>query len=126
MDNNASFPFPSPASHLQSRVNLVNSIRLSEDTPVIASLRNSRRNVVALDISWSLNNIDIQTSAHVPCNVAMERPDTWVISLELDDDVGWDWWASCWESCLLEDLGITTSWVLGVGDDAVPGSGAFC
>jgi hypothetical protein len=55
----------------------------------------------------------------------MERPDTRVVSLELDDNIGWNGWASWWESGLLKDLGITTSWVGWVGDDAVPNTGAF-
>jgi hypothetical protein len=92
-------PFSTTTEHLQTRINLVNSIVLGEDAPVRASISNSTRDVIALDISWSLNDINVETSTHVPCNVAMERPDTWVVGLELDDDVRWDWWARCWYSC---------------------------
>jgi hypothetical protein len=52
----------------------------------------------------------------------MKRPDTWVISLELDDSVRWDWWSGSRDSSFFEDLRVATSWVLWVRDDTVPGS----
>lgn len=111
--------------HLQAGIDLVDYILASKCSPILASLGNSSRDIVVLDISWSFKNVDIKTSTHVPCNVAMQRPYTWVIRLELNDDVRWNWWPGGWNSRHLQDLSVTAGWVLWVGDGTVPCSGAF-
>jgi len=53
----------------------------------------------ALELVWLLNDVDVQTLGHVPGDVAMEWPYTWVVLSVLDDGVGWctcndgtEWW----------------------------------
>lgn len=30
-----------------------------------------------LDMLWIFEDVDVETSTHMPCDMAMERPDTW-------------------------------------------------
>jgi len=95
---------------------LVNNVAAREYGPVLACLGNSRRNVHLLDIRRPLKNVDIETRADVPGNVAMKRPDTWVICLELNNSVG----RAGARPGLAEDLDVAASWVLRVGDSTIP------
>ena len=74
----------------------------------------------ALELVWLLNDVDVQTLGHVPGDVAMEWPDTWIVLLVLDDGVGWlvgdngtEWWDT--EGVTDDSAGWVTL------DDAIPG-----
>lgn len=53
--------------------------------PASAGLLNGHRWAEVLELVLALDEVDEETSASVPGNVAMERPDTWVVGLNLND-----------------------------------------
>ena len=59
---------------------------------------------VTLEVGGSLDDVDVQTLGHVPGDVAMEWPDTWVVLSILDDGVGWGTWNDGTEWWDTEDI----------------------
>ena len=88
--------------------------------PRIASVGHNRRQHSLLQQGRLLNCVDVQPSAHVPCDVAMEGPRAGVICVVLQDNVCRPVW-----SPTLNQLGITALGVRLVGDLAVPFSETF-
>jgi len=102
---------------LQPTINLIHNVRSRVLHPVITRLLHHQRNrSVTRDIRWSLEDVGVETSADVPRDVAVERPDTRVIGGDLPYDVPTN----------REELDIATLRVLWVGDgDTVPLAGAL-
>ena len=71
----------------KSRINLIHNSCARICIPSRARFLRRGENVVILDIVWSLQDIGIETSANVPRDVAMERPDARVIRGDLPDQV---------------------------------------
>lgn len=93
--------------HLQPRIDDIRDGRVGIGIPFTASLSDSVRNDSLSDLVRSLHDIDVQPSRHVPRDVAVERPHTWVVRDELNDDEAR---SACHRA--LNDLHITS---LGVG-----------
>lgn len=80
-------PIP-PPSPLQPRINLINNRSTSPRSPRITKRINlTRRLDQARDISRPLKHIQVQTTRDMPRDVAMKRPNTGIISLDLNSDV---------------------------------------
>jgi hypothetical protein len=107
---------------LQARVDLVRCDDGREDLPVVTGILDCLWDLDLLDIIWALEDIDIETGGHVPCDVAMQWPDTGVVSLKLDHSVSWR--AGVWIG-FAQDLNVTTGWVGWVGDGSIPNAIAF-
>ena len=93
-------------------------------SPVTACLRNGRWDNALLDQIDLLDGIDVETCADVPSNVAVKRPDTWVVGIVLDDQVtrlGDTVDNGRW----LQDLDISSLRVLDMGDSTIPFADAF-
>ena len=88
--------------------------------PRITSVGHDRRQHSLLQQGRLLNCVDVQTGAHVPCDVAVERPRAWVVREVLQDNV-----CRSVRSPALNQLGITALGVGLVGDFAVPLSETF-
>ena len=88
--------------------------------PVTARLRNSSGDHALLDQISLLHHVDVQPARDVPSNVAMERPNSRVIGVVLDDHMrghGWRAW--------LNQLHVSALRILDVIDGAVPGTRTF-
>lgn len=105
----------SSATYLQTRINLLNHIVTAVFSPIATSLSHDRRDSFLLDELRLLHHIDVQTTADMPGNVAVERPYTRVIRVVLDDKV----------AIRLYHLNIATLGVENVFDTAIPCSGTF-
>lgn len=80
--------FSPPAEHhLQPRIDDVWNGCVGVGIPITASLSDCVRDDSLRNLVRSLHDIDVQPSRHVPCDVAMERPHTWVVRDELNDNV---------------------------------------
>jgi len=101
---------------LQSRVDLVRNIGVCPRVPFCANIVYRRRNRESLDIFWPLQDVDVQSPAHVPSNVAMRRPDCRVVLLKLEHDIG----RNCGALCRLHELDISPLCIGWVNDRAVP------
>ena len=88
--------------------------------PRIASVSHNRRQHSFLKQGGLLDCVDVQTTAHVPCDVAMEGPRARVIREVLQDNV-----CRIVRSPTLNQLGITALGVRLVSDLAVPFSETF-
>ena len=67
------------------------------------------------------------TKSFIEATYAMERPDTWVVRLELNNSVGWNW-RVCRGGAgrsFVQNLNVTTGWVRAVGDCPIPSSGSL-
>ena len=70
---------------LQPRINLRQQIPARIAHPVPAVLIRCRRDNHVLNISRPLHDISIQAAGKVPSNMAVERPDTGIVLLPLED-----------------------------------------
>lgn len=80
------------------------------------------RDVVLGDVVRPLEDVDVKTSRHVPGDVAVERPDTGVVKIELHNDVRG---RRTGVSGRRQNVDVATLRVAGVGDNAVPGAKAL-
>lgn len=99
---------------LQTRVNLVDNSRVSVISPITASLRHDIWNLHLVgDIRRVNEQVDVHALANVPGNVTVERPETPVVKLDLNNEV----------AVGLDELSIATLRVRRVCDgDTVPSS----
>lgn len=97
---------------LQPTINLIHHIGLRVCRPVSTSLcHNHGDGDILLDIGRPLQNVRIQAGTDMPCDVAVERPDTRVVSVYLPHNV----------PVGREKLDVTTLWIVGIGDrDTIP------
>ena len=105
---------------LQAGIDFRHDRRTRIIRPVTARLRNSSGDHALLDQISLLHHVDIQPARDVPSNVAMERPNSRVIGVVLDDHMrghGWRAW--------LNQLHVSALRVLNVIDGAVPSTGAL-
>ena len=117
------FPFPLPSWHgkvsckhpLLSRVDLVHNVLRRVSVPRIARVLDHGRQHFLLDQSVLLNRVDVQSTAYVPCNVAMEGPRARVVGVVLQNNVCRVRW-----SAALDQLCVTALRVFLVRDDSVP------
>ena len=72
---------------LQARINFVHDIVATILRPISTSLRNNLRQDPLLDPIGLLHCVDIETRADMPCNVAMQWPDSWIIRVVLNHDI---------------------------------------
>ena len=105
---------------LQPAINLIDNILCRIIIPINTDLIHTLRNVSQLQQLRLLDRVNIQSRANMPRNMAMERPDAWVIGVVLQNDVAG--LSSCpWA----DDLHVAALGVLLVDDGAVPETGAF-
>lgn len=91
--------------------------------PTVASLLDSIRDMQIRNVLFSLQEIDKQASGGVPCNVTMERPSTWVVAINLENEVGVG--ASSRWKCARNDKSVSAGWIFGVLNGTVPFAGAL-
>ena len=115
---------PSIGCDLYTRVDLLHIRHSIEAVPVRARLRNVVRYLKALDVVLSDHEVGEQARAIVPCEMAVERPDTWVVGEELEDCVcRGD--TSVRHQGTIEDVHVTAHGVTRVSDLAIPCTVAF-
>ena len=100
---------------LQAGVDLLDHVVSAVIGPIAASLGHGGRDVVVLDRRRLLHGVDVEASTDVPSDVAVERPDTWVVSVVLDDDV------AVW----LQKLDIAALGIFDVHNLPIPSSHTF-
>ena len=105
-------PLPTP---LQPRINFLNHVVTRVIRPGDASLLDAVRQHPLLQLGHLLDRVDIQARAHMPRDVAMERPHAGVVRLVLQHDV----------TVSLHELHVAPLRVLLVDDGAVPGPEAL-
>lgn len=71
----------------QPTVDLIDNSIPRKLTPIPTTLRHRPRNRHFLDILGSFEDTDVQAGADMPSDVAMERPDAWIVLIDLEDDV---------------------------------------
>lgn len=96
-----------------------------ERIPVCACLSYAVRYLELRDVGLSDHEVGVETGAVVPCEMAMEWPDTGVIREELDDCVRWDY-ALVRDSSSRQDMDVASHGVGWVCDVAVPRTVALC
>ena len=73
-----------------ARVDLVHNVALSLPSFVRGTgVFNALWNLQFLDVVGPFKNVDVKACTHMPSNVAVEWPDTWVVLIELNHNVGW-------------------------------------
>lgn len=112
--------FSTTNPHLQPRINDIRDCRVGVGIPITASLSDGVGNDSLRDLVRSLHDVDVQTSRHVPCDVAMERPHTWIVRHELNDNVAR---GTCHRT--LDDLHITSLRVGLMDNGAIPCADTF-
>ena len=61
---------------------------LAPRVPVVASLRHDIGNVHVVDkVVWALEDSPDKAGRQMPCDVAVEGPDTWVVLVPLQNNV---------------------------------------
>ncbi len=88
--------------------------------PIDTSLLDAIRQHALLQQRLLLNGIDVQARAHMPRDVAMERPHAGVVGEVLQHDVAWGGGGAG-----LDELDVAALRVLLVHDGAVPGADAL-
>lgn len=83
--------------------------------PVSTRLHHRLRDDTLLDKIGLLHDIDVETRTDVPCDVAMQWPDPWVVSVVLDDYVG-----GSGARRRLNDLHVATLRIAYMSDGAIP------
>ena len=106
---------------LQATINLIHNMIMSISIPINTKLIYTLRNLSLLQLLCLLHRINIQARANMPRDVAMERPDAWIIGLVLQDNEAWFGEGDG----LSEDLYVAALGVLLMGYRAVPETGAF-
>jgi hypothetical protein len=99
-------------------INLIHNIGIRVLLPTVTRLLHNKRNrqVTACNIFRPLKNICIQSSTRMPSNMAMERPNSRIVRIELHYHV----------TLRPNQLNIATLGVVAIGDgDPVPVSGPF-
>lgn len=92
----------------QTGIDLVGDVVACESGPIAACLGHDARDVHAVDdVIGALEDVDVETGAHVPCNVAVEWPDARVVEVDLDDHVG----RGAVRLCRPQELDIAALWV---------------
>ena len=99
-------------------------------SPVSTILERSRRDFVLANLLRLLEDVGVKASGHMPCYVAMERPDTWIVrfplqdlrhemSVETNESIVSLWYTYevtiCWHN-----LNVTSLWVVCVDNGTVP------
>jgi hypothetical protein len=107
---------------LKTRVDLINKVVAGPSIPRSTYLCSGGWENLSGNISWTLKDLNVQASADVPGNVAMEWPDSWIILSPLQNNIRWGVGILCWA----DKLNITALCIVRVGDDAVPSAEAFC
>lgn len=105
---------------LQSRINFVHHVMAGVVGPTNTSLCHTARQNAFLQERLLLDGVDVQSGADVPCDMAMERPDSRVICDVLENNI-----PRCGSGARLHNLHVATLSVLLVSDLAVPGSDAL-
>jgi len=95
---------------------LIWDIGVGPSIPSSSGIRDALRNLEILNIGWALEYVDVQTGRHVPRNVAMHWPNTWVIIGPLYNDEAWC--VVIWSRS--EDLNIANLRVCCVDNSAIP------
>jgi hypothetical protein len=111
-------------SSLYARVNLLDISHGVEIVPVYTALRDAVGDLEGFDVVLSYHEVGEEARAVVPCEMAVEGPDTWIVGEELEHCVCWNDCAILFESPV-EDVDIPTHWVRWIADLAVPCSVAF-
>jgi hypothetical protein len=95
-------------------------MRARPGRPIAARLRRDGRELqVVLDLSGVFEDVDVEAGRDVPSDVAMERPDAWVVGVDLNDNVrGFGVADRHWQK-----LHVASLRVLAVRDGAVECSG---
>ena len=73
---------------LQARVNLIRHVRVRPARPVPTRLSKRARDVQIPHIVRTFENLDIESSAEVPRDVAVERPHARVVLVPLHNEIG--------------------------------------
>lgn len=94
-------------------------------SPLAASFCHDRRNNPLLDGSRLLHEVDVETRANVPGNVAVERPDARIVRVVLNHHVTRADSAVSVTVSRLQDLHVAPLGVLDVGDGSIPCTDAF-
>lgn len=71
------------STNLQSRINLVDHVGTRVSGPTLTKVRGRRGNGKILDIIWTLQDVGIQSTRDVPCDMTMEWPDSRIIAAPL-------------------------------------------
>ena len=101
----------SPLCRLYPIVDLIDNVGLRVGGPISACLcHDAGYRHLVLNRIVILKHHPNHASAQMPCNVAMQRPDTWVVLEVLDDDVG----------VSFEHLHVTALRVVGIDNCSVP------
>lgn len=80
--------FTPQAKVLHSAINLIDDIPIRIRLPIHTSLLHNIRNLALLrDIIRPLQEMGIQTPTNMPSDVTVERPNTWIICVVLEDKV---------------------------------------
>lgn len=76
-------------SFLEPRIDLVDRVSVRVSAPTITKTK-----CIVWDgefrfdkIGWVFEDVDVESTTDVPCDVAMERPDAWVVGFDLKDHV---------------------------------------
>ena len=101
---------------LQARIDDERNGGVGVCVPIAASLANGVWDDSLRDLVRSLHDVDVQSAGHVPCDVTMEGPHTWVVRDELDHNKA----RSGRVQRALNDLHITSLRVGLVDNGAVP------
>jgi len=101
---------------LETRVNLVDKVAVGPGIPCRAKISCNLWEGLLSNVGWSLQDVNVQTTADVPGNVAMGGPDSWIILSPLENNVRWS--GGVWSRA--NELDVAHLRVAGVGDCAVP------
>lgn len=112
--------FSAAKLRLQARIDDIRNGGVGVGVPLTASLSDRVRDDSLRDLVRSLHDVDVQPGRHVPCDVAMEWPHTWVVRDELNDDEAR---GACHRA--LNQLHITSLGVGLMGNFAVPCANTF-
>ncbi len=108
-----------PTASSQPTVNLIRNIVPSPRAPVATGLRHDRWDWHILDnLIRPFEQVDVQTSRHMPSDMAVEWPDTGVVRVDMDDDVA-GFGVTDGDG---QDLHVSSLRVRGVDDGAVSNS----
>src|SRR5690606_14109397 len=91
--------------------------------PLIASLFDSIRNVQVRKLFFPLQKVDEQAARSMPGDMAMERPSSWIVTINLEDKilVG----AGIGGQSARHNEGIASGWVFGILDNTIPFAGSL-
>jgi hypothetical protein len=110
--------------HLQTRINLIRWVEAGICVPLIAQLKHVQIKVLFNDVFRTLQDLQEQTTANMPRQMAMKRPDTWIVLNKLQHHVAW-----CNSTVdvarILELVHITANGVARVDNTAIPLAEAF-